>query len=171
MLHNRVLLNLTNVFPFPQITFDDDYNSYICAKCVTTVEEFYDYKEKCKENDTLLRDKRKSVDQTAIYNVVNMPSEEEVANSNGSSAVGQELATIDDQQMTLEHRISIEGGAPLNGNIIEFKKQLFTASPDQLGIWICVASGSDIQCPAMIQVDENVQVSGLVGCERLRRYG
>lgn len=146
------------------ITFDDDYNSYICAKCVTTVEEFYDYKEKCKENDTLLREKRKSVDQTAIYNVVNMqPEEEGVANSNGSSAVGQELATIDDQQMTLEHRISIEGGAPLNGNIIEFKKQLFTASPDQLGIWICVASGSDIQCPAMIQVDENVQVVAEIG--------
>lgn len=146
------------------ITFDDDYNSYICAKCVTTVEEFYDYKEKCKENDTLLREKRKNVDQTAIYNVVNMPPEvEEVANSNGSSVAGQELGTIDDQQMTLEHRISIEGGAPLNGNIIEFKKQLFTASPDQLGIWICVASGSDIQCPAMIQVDENVQVVAEIG--------
>ncbi|XP_055523523.1 uncharacterized protein LOC129717560 [Wyeomyia smithii] len=146
------------------ITFDDDYNSYICAKCVTTVEEFYDYKEKCKENDALLREKRKTVDQTAIYNVVNMPSEEEVANSNGSNGTTQDpLGSMDDQQMTLEHRISIEGGAPLNGNIIEFKKQLFTASPEQLGIWICVASGSDIQCPAMIQVDENVQVVAEIG--------
>lgn len=145
------------------ITFEDDYNTYICAKCVTTVEEFYDYKEKCKENDALLREKRKSVEQTAIYNVVNMQPEEEVANSNGSSGAAQELATIEEQQMALEHRISIEGGAPLNGNIIEFKKQLFTASPDQLGIWICVASGSDIQCPAMIQVDENVQVVAEIG--------
>ncbi|XP_058467665.1 uncharacterized protein LOC131440414 [Malaya genurostris] len=145
------------------ITFDDDYNSYICAKCVTSVEEFYDYKEKCKENDALLREKRKAVDQTAIYNVVNMQPEEEVSNSNGSNGASQDLATIEDQQMTLEHRISIEGGAPLNGNIIEFKKQLFTASPDQLGIWICVASGSDIQCPAMIQVDENVQVVAEIG--------
>ncbi|XP_055616892.1 uncharacterized protein LOC129762529 [Toxorhynchites rutilus septentrionalis] len=145
------------------ITFDDDYNSYICAKCVTTVEEFYDYKEKCKENDALLREKRKSVEQTAIYNVVNMQSEEEVVNGNGSNGATQELGTIDDQQMTLEHRISIEGGPPLNGNIIEFKKQLFTASPEQLGIWICVASGSDIQCPAMIQVDENVQVVAEIG--------
>ncbi|XP_053695915.1 uncharacterized protein LOC128743376 [Sabethes cyaneus] len=146
------------------ITFDDDYNSYICAKCVTTVEEFYDYKEKCKENDALLREKRKAVDQTAIYNVVNMPSEEEVANSNGSNGTAQDpLGSMDDQQMTLEHRISLEGGPPLNGNIIEFKKQLFTASPEQLGIWICVASGSDIQCPAMIQVDENVQVVAEIG--------
>ncbi|XP_065081423.1 probable serine/threonine-protein kinase tsuA isoform X2 [Ochlerotatus camptorhynchus] len=144
------------------ITFDDDYNSYICAKCVTTIEEFYEYKEKCKENDTLLREKRKSVDQTAIYNVVNMQPEEEVVNANGSNGAVQELA-IDDQQIGLEHRISIEGGAPLNGNIIEFKKQLFTASPEQLGIWICVASGSDIQCPAMIQVDENVQVVAEIG--------
>ncbi|XP_062558369.1 uncharacterized protein LOC134223235 [Armigeres subalbatus] len=144
------------------ITFDDDYNSYICAKCVTTIEEFYEYKEKCKENDTLLREKRKTVDQTAIYNVVNMQPEEEIVTANGSNGAVQELA-IDDQQMGLEHRISIEGGAPLNGNIIEFKKQLFTASPEQLGIWICVASGSDIQCPAMIQVDENVQVVAEIG--------
>lgn len=144
------------------ITFDDDYNSYICGKCVTMIEEFYEYKEKCKENDALLREKRKSVDQTAIYNVVNMQPEEEVVNANGSNGTVQELG-LDDQQMGLEQRISIEGGAPLNGNIIEFKKQLFTASPEQLGIWICVASGSDIQCPAMIQVDENVQVVAEIG--------
>ncbi|KFB38758.1 elongation factor 1-alpha [Anopheles sinensis] len=171
--NESLLLKILEVLAIP-ISFDDDLNSFICGKCVTTVEDFYEYKEKVKENDVLLRERRKSVEQaTAIYNVVSM--QPDAANSsssasNGATCVdgggggGQDLGgagVIDESHVggaMLDHRISIEGNTPLNGNIIEFKKQLFTASPTQLGIWLCVASGSDIQCPAAIEVDDNIQV-------------
>uniref|UniRef100_A0A182JS54 ZAD domain-containing protein n=1 Tax=Anopheles christyi TaxID=43041 RepID=A0A182JS54_9DIPT len=152
-----------------QINFDEDLNSYICGKCVTTVEDFFDYKEKVKENDLLLREKRKTVDHaTAIYNVVSMqPDATNSSASNGATGAGggSDLGAggIDESHVGLDQRISIEGGPPLNGNIIEFKKQLFTASPSQLGIWLCVASGSDIQCPAAIEVDDNIQVVAEIG--------
>uniref|UniRef100_A0A182USE8 ZAD domain-containing protein n=1 Tax=Anopheles merus TaxID=30066 RepID=A0A182USE8_ANOME len=153
------ILELVNV----AISFDEDLNSYICGKCVTTVEDFFEYKEKVKENDLLLREKRKSVDHaTAIYNVVSMqPDATNSSASNGATGTGggSDLGAggIDEPHVGLDQRISIDGGPPLNGNIIEFKKQLFTASPSQLGIWLCVASGSDIQCPAAIEVDDNIQ--------------
>ncbi|XP_040155211.1 zinc finger protein squeeze-like [Anopheles arabiensis] len=159
------ILELVNV----AISFDEDLNSYICGKCVTTVEDFFEYKEKVKENDLLLREKRKSVDHaTAIYNVVSMqPDATNSSASNGATGTGggSDLGAggIDEPHVGLDQRISIDGGPPLNGNIIEFKKQLFTASPSQLGIWLCVASGSDIQCPAAIEVDDNIQVVAEIG--------
>uniref|UniRef100_A0A182PPZ6 ZAD domain-containing protein n=1 Tax=Anopheles epiroticus TaxID=199890 RepID=A0A182PPZ6_9DIPT len=159
------ILELLNV----AINFDEDLNSYICGKCVTTVEDFFEYKEKVKENDLLLREKRKSVDHaTAIYNVVSMqPDATNSSASNGATGAGggSDLGAggIDESHVGLDQRISIDGGPPLNGNIIEFKKQLFTASPSQLGIWLCVASGSDIQCPAAIEVDDNIQVVAEIG--------
>lgn len=52
------ILELLNV----AINFDEDLNSYICGKCVTMVEDFFEFKDKVKENDLLLREKRKSVD-------------------------------------------------------------------------------------------------------------
>ncbi|XP_035891605.1 uncharacterized protein LOC118502955 [Anopheles stephensi] len=159
------ILELVNV----AISFDEDLNSYICGKCVTMVEDFFEYKEKVKENDLLLREKRKSVDHaTAIYNVVSMqPDATNSSASNGATGAGSgsELGAggIDEPHVGLDQRISIDGGPPLNGNIIEFKKQLFTASPAQIGIWLCVASGSDIQCPAAIEVDDNIQVVAEIG--------
>ncbi|XP_050069238.1 ubiquitin carboxyl-terminal hydrolase 36-like [Anopheles maculipalpis] len=159
------ILELVNV----AINFDEDLNSYICGKCVTMVEDFFEYKEKVKENDLLLREKRKSVDHaTAIYNVVSMqPDATNSSASNGATGAGSgsELGAggIDEPHVGLDQRISIDGGPPLNGNIIEFKKQLFTASPSQIGIWLCVASGSDIQCPAAIEVDDNIQVVAEIG--------
>ncbi|XP_058130011.1 uncharacterized protein LOC131289442 [Anopheles ziemanni] len=176
--NESLLLKILEVLAIP-ISFDDDLNSFICGKCVTTVEDFYEYKEKVKENDVLLRERRKSVEQaTAIYNVVSMQPDATNSSSsasNGATCVdgggggGQDLGgagVIDESHVggaMLDHRISIEGNTPLNGNIIEFKKQLFTASPTQLGIWLCVASGSDIQCPAAIEVDDNIQVVAEIG--------
>ncbi|XP_053659890.1 uncharacterized protein LOC128708935 [Anopheles marshallii] len=159
------ILELVNV----AINFDEDLNSYICGKCVTMVEDFFEYKEKVKENDLLLREKRKSVDHAAaIYNVVSMqPDATNSSASNGATGAGSgsELGAggIDEPHVGIDQRISIDGGPPLNGNIIEFKKQLFTASPAQIGIWLCVASGSDIQCPAAIEVDDNIQVVAEIG--------
>uniref|UniRef100_A0A182MMA3 ZAD domain-containing protein n=1 Tax=Anopheles culicifacies TaxID=139723 RepID=A0A182MMA3_9DIPT len=159
------ILELLNV----AINFDEDLNSYICGKCVTMVEDFFEFKDKVKENDLLLREKRKSVDHTtAIYNVVSMqPDATNSSASNGATGAGSgsELGAggIDEPHVGLDQRISIDGGPPLNGNIIEFKKQLFTASPAQIGIWLCVASGSDIQCPAAIEVDDNIQVVAEIG--------
>uniref|UniRef100_A0A182N5Q5 ZAD domain-containing protein n=1 Tax=Anopheles dirus TaxID=7168 RepID=A0A182N5Q5_9DIPT len=151
------------------ISFDEDLNSFICGKCVTTVEDFFEYKEKVKENDQLLREKRKSVDHTtAMYNVVSLqPDATNSSASNGATGAGggTELGGggVDEAHVGLDQRISIDGGPPLNGNIIEFKKQLFTQSQAQFGIWLCVASGSDIQCPAAIEVDDNIQVVAEIG--------
>ncbi|XP_053679973.1 uncharacterized protein LOC128730909 [Anopheles nili] len=166
--NESLLLKILEVLAIA-ISFDEDLNSFICGKCVSTVEDFFEYKEKVKENDLLLREKRKSVDHaTAIYNVVSMqPDATNSSASNGATGAGggSELGAggIDEPQVGLDQRISIDGGPPLNGNIIEFKKQLFTASPSQLGIWLCVASGSDIQCPAAIEVDDNIQVVAEIG--------
>ncbi|XP_049278201.1 uncharacterized protein LOC125761270 [Anopheles funestus] len=159
------ILELLNV----AITFDEDLGSFICGKCVTMVEDFFEFRDKVKENDLLLREKRKSIDHaTAIYNVVSMqPDATNSSASNGATGAGSgsELGAggIDEPHVGLDQRISIDGGPPLNGNIIEFKKQLFTASPAQIGIWLCVASGSDIQCPAAIEVDDNIQVVAEIG--------
>uniref|UniRef100_A0A2M4BI76 Putative elongation factor 1-alpha n=2 Tax=Anopheles marajoara TaxID=58244 RepID=A0A2M4BI76_9DIPT len=178
--NESLLIKILEVVPIA-ISFEEDLNSYICGKCVTLVEEFYEYREKVKENDALLREKRKSVDHTtttAIYNVVSMqPDGTHSSTSPNGAANGQaELGgggvpggdgvggtVLDETQVALDHRIAIDGNAPLNGNILEFKKQLFTASPSQVGVWLCVASGSDIHCPAAIEVDDNIQVVAEIG--------
>lgn len=88
--NESLLLKILEVLAIP-ISFDDDLNSFICGKCVTTVEDFYEYKEKVKENDVLLREKRKSVEHaTAIYNVVSM--QPDATNSSSSVSNGATCA-------------------------------------------------------------------------------